>query len=76
MNKLPIPVCTHIYDVLSGDSVYWRTEFDKSIKYLNKYRDEVVSDMNAIHMYRDRDYIDLLIFQYFRISFVNDSDLR
>ena len=62
MNKLPIPVCTHIYDFLSGDAVYWRTEFNKVIQYLNEYSDVVVSDMNRINMYRDEDYIDLFVF--------------
>ena len=59
MNKLPIHVCTHIYDFLSGDAVYWRTEFNKVIHYLNKYSDDVISDMDRINMYKDEDYIDL-----------------
>ena len=62
MNKLPIHVCTHIYDFLSGDVVYWRAEFNKVIQYLNEYSDEVVSDMTRINMYRDEDYIDIFIF--------------
>ena len=51
MNKLPIPVCTHIYDFLSGDAVYWRTEFNKILHYLNKYSDDVISDMDRINIY-------------------------
>ena len=62
MNKLPDHMLDIIYDFVSGDSVYWRTEFNKSIQYLNKYSDEVVSDMNRINMYRDEDYIDLFVF--------------
>ena len=64
MNKLPIPVCTHIYiyDFLSGDAVYWRTEFNKVIHYLNKYEDDVVSDMTRIVIYDATYYVDLLVF--------------
>ena len=62
MNNLPNHILDIIYDSVSGDSVYWRTEFNKSIQYLNKYSDEVVSDMNRINMYRDEDYIDLFVF--------------
>ena len=51
-----------MYDFVSGDAVYRRTEFNKLIQYLNKYSDEVVSDMNRINMYRDEDYIDLFVF--------------
>ena len=47
---------------LSGDAIYWRTEFNKVIQYLNEYSDVVVSDMNRINMYRDEDYIDLFVF--------------
>ena len=61
MNKLPIHVCTHIYDFLSGDAVYWKTEFDKVIQYLNKYSDDVISDMDRINVYKDKDYIDLYV---------------
>ena len=53
---------TYIYDFLSGDAVYWRTEFNKVIQYLNEYSDVVVSDMNRINMYRDEDYIDIFVF--------------
>ena len=62
MNKLPIHVCTHICDFLSGDAFYWRAEFNKVIQYLNEYSDVVVSDMNRIGMYKDDDYIDLYVF--------------
>ena len=75
MNKLPIPVCTHIYDFLSGDAVYWKTEFNKVIQYLDKYSDAVISDMDRVNMYKHDDYIDLYILKYFRISFVIDLDL-
>jgi len=62
MNKLPIHICTHIYDFLSGDAVYWKTEFNKVIHYLNQYSDDVVSDMIRINMYKDEDYIDIFVF--------------
>ena len=62
MHKLPIHVCTHIYDFLSGDADYWKTEFNKVIQYLNEYSDVVVSDMNCIGMNKDEDYIDLYVF--------------
>ena len=63
MNKLLILVYTHIcFFFLSGAAVYWRTEFNKVIHYLNTYEDDVVSDMNRIGMYRDEDYIDLFVF--------------
>ena len=55
-------MCTYIYDFLSDDVVYWRTEFNKVIQYLNEYSDVVVSDMNRINMYRDEDYIDIFVF--------------
>jgi hypothetical protein len=47
---------------VSGDAVYWRTEFDKVIHYLHKYSDDVISDMDRSNMYEDEDYIDLYIF--------------
>ena len=62
MTKLPIHVCTHIYDYVSGDADYWKTEFDKVIQYLDKYSDDVISDMDRINMYKDEDYIDLYVF--------------
>ena len=62
MNKLPDHILDIIYDPLSADSVYWRTEFNKVIQYLNEYSDVVVSDMNRINMYRDEDYIDIFVF--------------
>ena len=52
----------YIYDVLSGDVVYWETEFNKVIHYLNQYSDDVVTDMNRINMYKDDDYIYIFIF--------------
>ena len=62
MNKLPYHILDIIYDSVSGDSAYWRTEFNKVIQYLNEYSDVVVSDMNRINMYRDEDYIDIFVF--------------
>ena len=64
MNKLSIPAYTHIYiyDFLSGDAVYWRTGFNKVIHYLNKYSDDVISDMDRINMYEYEYYIDLYTF--------------
>ena len=62
MNKLPIPVCTHIYDFLSGDADYWKTEFDKVIQYLKKYSYDVISDMDRINIYEEEDYVDLYVF--------------
>ena len=41
MNKLPDHILDIIYDSVSGDSVYWRTEFNKVIQYLNEYSDDV-----------------------------------
>ena len=52
----------YIYDFLLGDAVYWKTEFNKVIHYLNQYSDVVVSDMNRINMYKDDDYIYIYIF--------------
>ena len=34
MNKLPDHILDIIYDSLSGDAFYCRTEFNKSIQYL------------------------------------------
>ena len=62
MDKLPIVLRTHIYDLLSGDAVYWKTEFDKVIHYLNKYSDDVISDMDRINIYEEEDYVDLYVF--------------
>ena len=62
MNKLPDHILDIIYDYVSDDSVYWRTEFNKVIQYLNEYSDVVVSDMDRINMYRDEDYIDIFVF--------------
>ena len=62
MNKLPEPVCTHIYDFLSGDADYWKTEFDNVIQYLDKYSDDVIYDVNRFHIYNDEDYTDIFIF--------------
>ena len=62
MNKLPTHVCSHIYDFLSGDADYWKTEFDKVIQYLDKYSDDVIYDVNRFHIYNDEDYTDLFIF--------------
>ena len=62
MDKLPEPVCTHIYDFLSGDAGYWKTEFGNVIQYLDKYSDDVISDMDRINIYNDEDYTDLFIF--------------
>ncbi len=62
MNKLPIVLRTHIYDLLSGDAVYWKTEFDKVIHYLNKYSDDVISDMDRINIYDEEDYVDIFVF--------------
>ena len=61
MNKLPDHILDIIYDSVSGDSVYWRTEFNKVIQYLNEYSDVVVSDMNRINMYKDENHIDIFI---------------
>ena len=62
MDKLPEHVCTHIYDFLSGDADYWKSEFDNVIQYLDKYSDDVISDMDRINIYNDVDYTDLFIF--------------
>ena len=62
MDKLPVHVCTYIYDYVSGDADYWKTEFDKVIQYLDKYGDDVISDMDRINIYNDEDYIDLYVF--------------
>jgi hypothetical protein len=70
MNKLPIFVCEHIYDFVSGDAVYWRTEFNKVIHYLNKYEDDVVSDMDRIVIYDATYYVDLFVFNILKISSV------
>ena len=47
---------------MSGDADYWKTEFDKVIQYLDKYGDDVISDMDRINIYNDDDYIDLYVF--------------
>jgi len=52
----------YIYDFLSGDADYWKTEFNKVGKYFNEYSDVVVSDMNRIGMNNNEDYIDLYVF--------------
>ena len=52
----------YIYDYVSGDADYWKTEFDKVIQYLDKYSDDVISDMDRINIYNDKDYIDLYVF--------------
>ena len=62
MDNLPVPVCTYIYDYVSGDADYWKTEFDKVIQYLDKYSDDVISYMDHINIYHDEDYIDLHVF--------------
>ncbi len=61
MNKLPIVLRTQIYDLLSGDAVYWKTEFNKVIQYLNKYSDDIISDMTLCG-YENNDYVDLYVF--------------
>ena len=62
MENIPIVLRTHIYDYLSGDAVYWKTEFNKVIQYINIYSDDIRSDMLRIAIYDDEDYIDLYVF--------------
>ena len=62
MDTLPDHVCTYVYDYVSGDNDYWKTEFNHVIHYLDKYSDDVISDMDRINIYNDEDYTDLFIF--------------
>ena len=39
---------TYIYDFVSGDSVYWRTELNKVILSLNKFIDMIEKIYNNL----------------------------
>ena len=67
MNNLPTEVRTHIYDLLLGDAVYWKSEFNKVIQYINRYEDDIISGMTRIGIYEDS-YVDLFVFNILRYS--------